>query len=249
MNNISIEQIRPELTWRLRQQVLYPQQKLHEMEMDEDNNGYHFGAFRNNKLVGVVSLFQWGNTFQFRKFAVDPSVQRIGVGSALLQYITDFAINEDAERIWCNARLSAIPFYLKHDFVQTGETFSKNGFDYEILDKNIDQKVPEATRMKVFKFLIRLVYGVQIGVYVFGIILMQLSKATYNYLGYLAVMMFLFIVAPVTIIFTLVIIYYLFIKRNPLKVFKKEFIYIAAFIGVITLAAIFYAICPSCDVQ
>ena len=33
---ISIEQIRPELTWHLRQKVLYPAQKLYEMEMDED---------------------------------------------------------------------------------------------------------------------------------------------------------------------------------------------------------------------
>lgn len=137
MNDISIEQIRPELTWRLRQQVLYPEQKLHEMEMDEDNGGYHFAVFMENKLVAVVSLFQKENAFQFRKFAVDPSVQCMGIGSALLQYVTNFAINEGAIRLWCNARLTAIPFYLKHDFVQTGERFSRNGFDYEILEKRL----------------------------------------------------------------------------------------------------------------
>jgi phosphoribosylformimino-5-aminoimidazole carboxamide ribotide isomerase len=139
MNDISIEQIRPELTWRLRQQVLYPQQKLHEMEMDEDNDGYHFGAFRNNKLVGVVSLFQRGDDFQFRKFAVDASVQNMGIGSAMLLYLTNFVLNEEGKRLWCNARLSAIPFYLKHGFAQTGEHFSKNGFDYEILEKQLSQ--------------------------------------------------------------------------------------------------------------
>lgn len=137
MNNISIEQIRPELTWRLRQQVLYPQQQLQEMEMEEENNGYHFGVFRENKLVAVVSLFLRSEDCQFRKFAVDPLVQRMGIGSALLQYITGFALNEGAARLWCNARLTAIPFYLKHDFVQTGEYFSKNGFDYEILEKQL----------------------------------------------------------------------------------------------------------------
>ena len=137
MSNISIEQIRPELTWRLRQQVLYPRQTLQEMEMDEDSNGYHFGVFRENKLVAVVSLFPNGKDFQFRKFAVDSSLQNRGIGSALLQYIADFAINEGAVRLWCNARLTAIPFYLKHDFVQTGEHFSRNGFDYEILEKQL----------------------------------------------------------------------------------------------------------------
>ena len=129
-----IEQIRAELTWRMRQKVLYPAQKLYEMEMDEDNHGYHFGAFMDNQLVGVVSLFQNGNDFQFRKFAVDENAQRKGVGKTMLKHIIDFVLNENAKRLWCNARVTAIAFYLKYGFNHTGELFSKNGFDYEILE-------------------------------------------------------------------------------------------------------------------
>jgi len=132
---LQIEQIRPELTWRLRQKVLYPAEKLYEMEMEEDNRGYHFGAFEDNVLVGVVSLFQKDKNFQFRKFAVDEGMQGKGIGTVLLKYIIHFAINEGAERIWCNARLSAVGFYLKSGFLQTGTLFSKNGFDYEIMEK------------------------------------------------------------------------------------------------------------------
>ncbi|SDT48758.1 phosphoribosylformimino-5-aminoimidazole carboxamide ribotide isomerase [Mucilaginibacter mallensis] len=137
MNDISIEQIRPELTWKLRRDILYPQQKMFEMEIDEDNDGYHFGAFQNNNLVAVVSLFKRDDSWQFRKFAVEASVQSRGIGSRLLQYIANFAISEGGTRLWCNARLTAIPFYLKHGFVQKGEHFSKNGFDYEILEKDL----------------------------------------------------------------------------------------------------------------
>ncbi len=131
---LHIEQIRPELTWRLRQKVLYPAHKLYEMEMDEDNHGYHFGAFMDNQLVGVVSLFQKGDDFQFRKFAVDETVQGKGIGKAMLKRLIDFATNENATRLWCNARVTAIDFYLKHGFTPTGQLFSKNGFDYEILE-------------------------------------------------------------------------------------------------------------------
>jgi hypothetical protein len=42
---LSIEQITPQLTWRLRREVLYPNEQLAHMAMDEDNHGYHFGAF------------------------------------------------------------------------------------------------------------------------------------------------------------------------------------------------------------
>ena len=134
---IDIEQIRPELTWRLRQQVLYPAQKLSEMELEEDGNGWHFGAFNDNDLVGVVSLFKHGDAFQFRKLAVAEGAQRMGVGSKLLDYITGFAIQEGAQKIWCNARTTAINFYLKAGFIQTGELFFKNGFDYEIMEKTL----------------------------------------------------------------------------------------------------------------
>lgn len=132
---MTIEQIRPELTWRLRQQVLYPGQKLHEMELGEDKDGIHFGAFTDQKLVGIISLFQQGTFFQFRKLAVLPEFQKMGIGYQLLSRIEEFASSEGGTLIWCNARVSAIGFYIKAGYLQTGKLFSKNGFDYEILEK------------------------------------------------------------------------------------------------------------------
>lgn len=137
MTPIHIEQIRHELTWKLRQKVLYPQQTIAEVQMNEDADGYHFAAFVDNYIMGVVSLFRKDDSFQFRKLAVDPSVQNQGIGSALLDYITAFAKNEGGKTLWCNARLAAIPFYIKHGFEHTGRLFTKNGFDYEVLEKAI----------------------------------------------------------------------------------------------------------------
>jgi len=139
--NIHIEQIRPELTWRLRQQVLYPAQKLYEMELDEDNEGIHFGAFTDNALVGIISLFQHGTIFQFRKLAVLPEFQKMGIGNSLLSRVEDFARSEDGTSIWCNARVSAIGFYMKAGYNHTGKLFSKNGFEYEILEKVLKEPV------------------------------------------------------------------------------------------------------------
>jgi GNAT superfamily N-acetyltransferase len=132
-----IEQITPQLTWRLRRDVLYPGQKMFEMEMEEDADGIHFGAFKDDKLAGVVSLFQKGADFQFRKLAVDPSVQNMGIGSSLLEYITLYSRENGGTRIWCNARLTAIKFYLKADFIQTGKLFLKKGIDYQVMEKAI----------------------------------------------------------------------------------------------------------------
>jgi len=134
---LSIEQITPHLTWRLRSDILYPGQYMHDMEMEEDNHGYHFGAFTDNQLVAVVSLFQRENDWQFRKFAVSDKVQKQGIGRQLLNYITAFVEAEKGTRLWCNARLSATGFYEKFGFTQTGNVFNKNGFDYIIMEKQL----------------------------------------------------------------------------------------------------------------
>jgi phosphoribosylformimino-5-aminoimidazole carboxamide ribotide isomerase len=87
--------------------------------------------------VGVVSLFQEGKDFQFRKFAVDENMQHTGIGTALLKHVEAFAVSEGAERIWCNARVSATGFYVKFGYSHTCTLFSKNGIDYEIMEKVI----------------------------------------------------------------------------------------------------------------
>lgn len=111
------------------------------MELDEDQQGIHFGAFTDDKLVGVVSLFQTNTSFQFRKLAVSTEYQKKGIGNALLQRVEEFAGSEGGTVIWCNARVSAIGFYMKAGYVHTGKLFAKNGFDYEILEKEIKKAV------------------------------------------------------------------------------------------------------------
>lgn len=137
---LSIEQITPHLTWRLRRDVLYPGEYMHNMEMEEDNHGYHFGAFEDNKLVGVVSLFQKGTDWQFRKLAVVADGQGKGIGTEILADVTAFVARENGTRLWCNARLSATGFYEKMGYTKIGNEFQKNGVDYIIMEKSLAVK-------------------------------------------------------------------------------------------------------------
>jgi GNAT superfamily N-acetyltransferase len=135
MPSVDIEQITQELTWPLRRDVLYPGEYKHNMGLSEDDHGTHYGAFFEGKLVGVVSLFKRDADFQFRKFAIDPSVQNQGIGRQLLEYITDRAIEDGATRLWCNARTTATGFYAKAGFTIIGDIFSKNGYEYVIMER------------------------------------------------------------------------------------------------------------------
>ncbi len=129
-----IEQITQELTWKLRQQELYPDLPISEIKLPEDDEGMHLGLFHENQLITVVSLFANDKDIQFRKFATDKAFQNQGFGKQMLQYVFDYASENNFERIWCNARTSALGFYEKFDMVQQGDTFTKGSIDYVIME-------------------------------------------------------------------------------------------------------------------
>lgn len=127
---IQIEQIFPSLTWRIRQQAMYPEKEIAEMELADDFEGTHFGLYFNRELTGVVSLFVNDGIAQFRKMAVLPSKQGNGLGKLLLQYVIDYCRQQPVQLLWCNARVSAIGFYTKIGFITEGEPYQQNELAY-----------------------------------------------------------------------------------------------------------------------
>lgn len=134
---IHIEQITHELTWRLRQQVLYPDKAIRDMAMECDEDGIHYGAFTENKLVAVVSTFRQEGGVQMCKLAINPTLQHKGIGSRFLQYITERAMESSATLIWCNACIGTEGFYLKAGFKPGGNWFTENGIEHIRMDKEL----------------------------------------------------------------------------------------------------------------
>ncbi|TKB98924.1 GNAT family N-acetyltransferase [Pedobacter cryophilus] len=132
-----IEQITQELTWKIRQKELNPELPLAAIKLPEDDLGMHLGLFHNNKLITVVSLFEYGEVLQFRKFATDSEYQKMGFGKQMIEYILAYAEEHHFTKVWCNARTSASGFYEKFGFTETEDRFSKNGIDYVIMEKEI----------------------------------------------------------------------------------------------------------------
>jgi GNAT superfamily N-acetyltransferase len=99
-------------------------------EGDELVSTHHFGCFIEDQLIGVISLFEIGNTnfaeqksFQIRGMAVLYSHQKQGVGEALVNEAESFCVTEKATSIWFNARTSAVGFYQKMGYEIIGSEF------------------------------------------------------------------------------------------------------------------------------
>ncbi|WP_421942489.1 GNAT family N-acetyltransferase [Pedobacter sp.] len=131
---VVVEQIFPSLTWRIRHESMYPDAPFDLVKLKDDFDGIHFGLYAEHKLTGVVSLFNEGDIYQFRKLAVLPNDQKKGYGKVLMEYLIDFCKIQKASKLWCNARVNATEFYYKFGFHETHNRFSKDGNDYVVME-------------------------------------------------------------------------------------------------------------------
>jgi len=134
MENVKIEQINYELTWQIRHEVMYPDYPLDKIKLDNEEEGLHFGLFTDGHLTSVISLFREADVYQFRKFATLNNAQGKGYGSFLLQHVINIAEEGEATRLWCNARISAAPFYERFGFVKVGQKYIKDNIDYVTME-------------------------------------------------------------------------------------------------------------------
>lgn len=131
---IQIEQIHPALTWRIRHEAMYPDMPFDSVKLDQDHDGIHFGLYADDQLSAVVSLFEQGESCQFRKFATLPEFQGKGYGKMLLAHIISYVRDTGAKRMWCNARVNAAGFYAAFGFKETDQRYTENGYDFVIMD-------------------------------------------------------------------------------------------------------------------
>ncbi|MBC3784620.1 GNAT family N-acetyltransferase [Spirosoma utsteinense] len=132
---ITIQPITPVQTYPLRHAVLWPDKPLDYVKIDTDDEGHHYGAFREDELVAVISLFvdqrdTRPTEARFRKFATRSDCQRTGIGTRLLSHVIAEARRMNATRLWCDARLDAADFYKRFGMEPVSEVFYKGPIPY-----------------------------------------------------------------------------------------------------------------------
>ena len=125
IKEVSSEDVRP-----LRHTILRPNQdfSITDYPNDNDTSTFHLGLFAEDVLVGIASFYERNleleassGIWRLRGMAIDPDFQKMNLGSKLLEYAENKLKGQDF--IWCNARVSAIPFYTKMGFEKISEVF------------------------------------------------------------------------------------------------------------------------------
>jgi len=133
-----IEQIRFDLTWPIRHAAMYPDLPFDAIKLADDPNGLHFGLYAKHQLIAVVSLFNVGNIYQFRKFATKTTEQSKGYGTILLNHIINYVNERGCQRLWCNARISASGFYNKFGMIQIDRPYISNGIEFVTMELQLN---------------------------------------------------------------------------------------------------------------
>ena len=109
----------------LRMRVLYPGRSPERANYPGDETGVHIGAYlETGELSGCASLF-WNDadTLQLRGMATNDALRGTGAGQGIVRFAEAFARDNNAVRLWCNARATAVGFYERCGWTTEGDEF------------------------------------------------------------------------------------------------------------------------------
>tara|TARA_R110001583_G_scaffold26571_2_gene95710 strand:+ start:12311 stop:12718 length:408 start_codon:yes stop_codon:yes gene_type:complete len=127
---MQIKTIHWQETLPIRHQVLWPSKPVEFCKVEGDEIASHYGAYIEETLACVASIYIDGSTARLRKFATLEHFQAKGIGSKMLLYILRELAENGIEYFWCDARKSALGFYQQFGLERQGEAFEKSGVLY-----------------------------------------------------------------------------------------------------------------------
>ncbi len=142
MSLIVVKKISPADTLFIRQKVLRSKLAVNECVFPGDNlpTTHHFGAFEQNQIIGIVSLFQQLPNdsspiggMQIRAMATLKEYRGKGIGRQLLENAELFAFEHGVKYLWANARVSAKEFYRKAGYSINENVFNIEGVGMHVL--------------------------------------------------------------------------------------------------------------------
>ncbi len=121
---------------KIREEVFVIEQQVPpEIEYDEfELTSTHILATLNGDPVGTARWRRTDFGEKLERFAVLKSARGKGVGQALVQFVLDQL--DDAVPAYLNSQVSAIPFYARLGFVETGDIFYEAGIPHRKMIRN-----------------------------------------------------------------------------------------------------------------
>jgi predicted GNAT family N-acyltransferase len=129
---MKVREISAQDTIQIRHEVLRKNKPIETCSFIGDNlkSTYHIGVFFDAVLVGICTLIKKEKaiqqklfSYQLRGMAVLEAYQGQRAARQLMEFLPEFLKTKEISHIWCNARLTAVSFYVKYGFETDGIPF------------------------------------------------------------------------------------------------------------------------------
>ena len=128
-----IKIVAPEIIYPLREEVIIKgtDRSKNSFDGDHEKESFHTALLIAGEVLACASFFQRAfenqKAFQLRGMAVKESHRGKGLGYRLMQYSEAVSKDKGIYFLWANARIKAVNFYLKMDWVAQAKTFEVKG--------------------------------------------------------------------------------------------------------------------------
>ena len=85
-------------------------------ELEQEKKHVHIAGFLGKELCATAALVPDESALQMQRVAVKPQFHHMGIGSHLLAFCEKYARKYNFKSIYCHARDTAVPFYLKNTY-------------------------------------------------------------------------------------------------------------------------------------
>lgn len=118
----------------VRSTVFIDEQRVpRELEFDDrDPLCRHVLVFDGDAPVGTGRV-DLGYDGKIGRVAVVATHRRSGVGRTIMERLHAIAREAHQPRLWCHAQLTAVPFYERLGYVQSGPVFAEAGIDHVLM--------------------------------------------------------------------------------------------------------------------
>ena len=86
-------------------------------ELNGEKAHVHIAGFLEDSVCATAVLVAEGNVLKMQRVAVREDLQGQGIASAMMKFCDEYALENGFNEIYCHARATAVPFYLKNQYV------------------------------------------------------------------------------------------------------------------------------------
>ena len=108
---------------------------MEELELEKEH--IHIAGFLGQELCATAVLVSDGDSTKMQRVAIKSSFQNKGIGSLMMAFCEEYAREHGYKSVYCHARGTAIPFYLKNQYALEGDSFDEDGILHHKMRKGL----------------------------------------------------------------------------------------------------------------